>query len=290
MVGGFRGLTTKGGCDEAMLEARSFEDVTCIKMSRTMGGKPLAWVACYLVDGLLVDTGPAHVSQELMRFLENRKVQKVVNTHYHEDHIGSNTAIQKKFGIDVFAHPKAVPEINKLAKLFPYQEMAWGYPVPSKTKRIGKRIETENYQFKVVYTPGHCDDHICLFEREKAWLFSGDLYFSEKPNVARPEERLLETIASLKKVRVLKPKTMFPAPGKVVADASMVLDRTIVYLESLGERVQRLHEKGRSPAEIRDAIFGQEAAMPIAGQKITFRDFTNEQFSTENLIHSFLKD
>jgi len=272
-----------------MLEVNSFEDVTCIKMSQTMEGKPLAWVACYLVDGLLVDTGPAHVSEELMRFLENKKVQKVVNTHYHEDHISSNTAIQKKFGINIFAHSKAVPKINKPAKLFPYQEMAWGYPVPSKTKKIGKRIDTENYQFEVVHTPGHCDDHICLFESKKAWLFSGDLYFSEKPNVARPEERQWEIIASLKKVRALKPRIMFPAPGNVVTDASAVLDRTIVYLESLGERVQRLHEKGISPVEIRDVIFGQEVTVSFGGQKVPFRDLTNDQFSTENLIYSFLK-
>ena len=272
-----------------MLEVSSFEDVACIKMSQTMGGKPLAGVACYLVDGLLVDTGPAHVSEELMRFLENKKVQKVVNTHYHEDHVGSNAAIKKKFGIDIFAHPKAVPKINKPAKLFPYQELVWGYPVPSKTKKVGERIDTENYQFEVVHTPGHCDDHICLFEPKKAWLFSGDLYTSEKPNVARPEERQWEIFASLKKVRALKPRIMFPAPGNVVTDASAVLDRTIVYLESLGERVQRLHEKGMSPVEIRDVIFGQEATISLAGQKLTFRDFTNDQFSTENLIHSFLK-
>jgi len=272
-----------------MLEVSSFEDVTCIRMSPTMGGKPSAWVACYFVDGLLVDTGPAHVSEELMRFLENKKVQKVVNTHYHEDHIGSNAAIQKNFSIDIFAHPKAVPKINKPAKLFPYQEMVWGYPDPSKTQKIGKRIDTENYQFEVVHTPGHCDDHICLFEPRKAWLFPGDLYVSEKPNVARPEERQWEIIASLKKVRALKPRIMFPAPGNVVTDASAVLDRTIVYLESLGERVQRLHEKGMSPAEIRDVIFGQEATLSFGGQKLTFRDLTNDQFSTENLIHSFLK-
>ena len=272
-----------------MLEVSSFEDVTCVKMSQTMVGKPLYWVACYLVDGLLVDTGPAHVSDELMRFLENKRVEKVVNTHYHEDHISSNAAIQNSFGIDIFAHSKAVPKINKPAKLFPYQEMAWGYPVPSKTKKIGKRIDTKNYQFEVVHTPGHCDDHICLFEPKKAWLFSGDLYFSEKPNVARPEERQWEMIASLKKVRALKPRIMFPASGKVVTDVSAVLDRTIVYLESLGERVQRLHEKGMSAAEIRDVIFGQEATVWFGGQKLTFRDLTNDQFSTENLIRSFLK-
>jgi len=279
-----------------MLEVSSFEDVTCIRMSPTMGGKPWAWVACYLVDGLLVDTGPANVSEELMRFLENKKVQKVVNTHYHEDHVSSNVAIQKKFGIDIFAHPKAVPKISKPAKLFSYQEMVWGYPVPSKTKKIGERINTENYQFEVVHTPGHSDDHICLFDPKKAWLFSGDLYTSEKPNVARPEERQWEIIASLKKVRTLKPRIMFPAPGNVVTDASAVLDRTIVYLESLGERVQRLHEKGMSPAEIRDVIFGEEAAalrymLRVRGvQKLTFRDFTNDQFSTENLVRSFLKN
>jgi glyoxylase-like metal-dependent hydrolase (beta-lactamase superfamily II) len=131
---------------EAMLEVSGFEDVICIRMSQTTEGKPSSWVACYLVDGLLVDTGPAHVSAELMRFLENKKVQKVVNTHYHEDHIGSNDEILKKLGINIFAHPKAVPKINKPAKLFPYQEIVWGYPVPCETKKIGKRVDTDNYQ------------------------------------------------------------------------------------------------------------------------------------------------
>ena len=279
----------KGGVGEVVIEVSSFEEVACIKMSQTMGGKPLYWVACYLVDGLLVDTGTVHVSEELMRFLEDKKVRKVVNTHYHEDHVGSNAAIQKKFGVDIFAHPKAVSKISKPAKLFPYQEMVWGYPVPSKAKKIGERIDTENYHFEVLPTPGHCDDHICLFEPKKAWLFSGDLYASEKPNVARPEERQWEIIASLKKVRALEPRIMFPASGNVVADASAVLDRTVVYLESLGERVLRLHEEGMSPVEIRDVIFGQEAAVSFGGQKLPFRDFTNDQFSTENLVRSFLK-
>lgn len=99
----------------------------------------------------------------------------------------------------------------------------------------------------------------------------------------------------MKKVRALKPRIMFPAPGRVVTEASAVLDRTIVYLESLGERVLRLHEKGMSSVEIRDLIFGQEAIAPRfmlcprRGRKPTFRDFTNDQFSTENLIYSFLK-
>ncbi len=272
-----------------MLEVSNFEDVTCIKMSHTMGGKPLYWAACYLIDGLLVDTGPAHVSKELMQFLENKKVQIAINTHHHEDHVGSNAAIQKKYGIDIFAHPKAIPKINKPIKLFPYQEMTWGYPVPSKTKKIGKRIDTENYRFEIIHTPGHCDDHICVFEPKNAWLFSGDLHLSEKPKGARLDEKYWDIIASLKKVRVLKPKIMFQGSGKIVTDASKVLDQTITYLEGLGVRVQNLHNKGMSPVEIRDVIFEREASLTFAGQKLAFRDLTDHQFSTENLIRSFLQ-
>ena len=94
---------------EVMLEVSVFEDVTCIKMSQTMGGKPLSWVACYLVDGLLVDTGPAHVSEELMRFLENNKVQKVVNTHHHEDQAGGDGPLQRELGLPVSAPAEAIP-------------------------------------------------------------------------------------------------------------------------------------------------------------------------------------
>lgn len=272
-----------------MLEVSNFEDVTCIKMSQTLGGTPIYWAACYLIDGLLVDTGPAHVSEELMRFLVSKNIQIVVNTHHHEDHVGSNAAIQKKFGIDIFAHPKAIPKINKPANLFPYQVMAWGYYVPSKTKKIGGRIDTDNYQFEVISTPGHCDDHICLFEPKNAWLFSGDLHLSDKPKCARLNENQWKMIASLKAVRMRKPKIMFQGSGKIVTKASSALDQTIAYLEDLGERIQRLHKMRMSPAEIRDEIFGQEASLSFAGQKISFQDLTDNQFSTENLIRSFLQ-
>jgi hypothetical protein len=40
-----------------MIETASFEEVTQIRMSREIGGKPVYWVSAYLVDGLLIDTG-----------------------------------------------------------------------------------------------------------------------------------------------------------------------------------------------------------------------------------------
>ncbi|MDP3097187.1 MAG: MBL fold metallo-hydrolase, partial [Syntrophales bacterium] len=114
-----------------MIETALFEEVTQIRMSREIGGKPVYWVAAYLVDGLLIDTGCSFTADELAAFLDGRPVRKVVNTHFHEDHIGGNLALQEKFGVEIFAPADSVPLIAREAKLFPYQETVWGYPAPA---------------------------------------------------------------------------------------------------------------------------------------------------------------
>jgi glyoxylase-like metal-dependent hydrolase (beta-lactamase superfamily II) len=96
-----------------VIEIQTFEEITQIRMSRETGGKPAYWVASYFVDGLLIDTGCSYTAGELMSFLEKHAPKWVVNTHYHEDHIGANCPIQDRFGIDVFAHPESVPRIGR---------------------------------------------------------------------------------------------------------------------------------------------------------------------------------
>jgi hypothetical protein len=65
-----------------------------------------------------------------------------------------------------------------------------------------------------------------------------------------------------------------------VAEPVAVLGQTIQYLEDLGRRVTELNDKGLSPVDIRQQIFGDEA--PLA-------EFTQQQFSSENLVKSYLK-
>jgi len=55
-----------------VIETAEFEQVTQIRMSRELDGKPVYWVAAHLVDGLLIDTGCSHTSQELASFLEGK--------------------------------------------------------------------------------------------------------------------------------------------------------------------------------------------------------------------------
>jgi hydroxyacylglutathione hydrolase len=262
-----------------MLATAKYEQVTQIKLCRYPDFIPGTCVSAYLVDSLLIDSGPAHTAEELTEFLRDKGVKTVVNTHHHEDHIAANALLKERYGVEILAHPLAVNKINQPAKLYPYQEEIWGYPIPSQVKEIGDSVTTQHFRFEVVHTPGHDRDHICLFERRHGWLFAGDLFSSTHPNVARPVDDVRQIIADLKKVRDLAPRFLFPAPGKVIDEAIPVLEQTIHYLEDLGQKIMELHDKGLSPAEIVPHIFGNES--PLA-------ELTQQQWSSLNVVKSFL--
>ncbi len=262
-----------------MLATTEYEQVTQIKLCRYPDFRPGTYVSAYLVDSLLIDSGPAHAAKELTEFLKDKEVKTVVNTHHHEDHVAANALLKERYGAELLAHPLAVNKINQPAKLYPYQEEIWGYPIPSQVKEIGNSVTSQHFRFEVMHTPGHDRDHICLFERKHGWLFTGDLFFSTHPNVARPMDDVRQIIADLKRVRDLTPRVLFPAPGKVIAEPVPVLEQTIQYLEDLGQKVMELSNKALSPAEIVQQILGNES--PLA-------ELPQQQFSSLNVVKSFL--
>lgn len=263
-----------------MIVATKYGEVTQIKMSRYPNLPSGTHVSAYLVDGLLIDTGPAYTAQELVDYLHDKKVDLVVNTHHHEDHIAANALLQEKYGVDILAHALAVDRINQPAVLYPYQEEVWGYPIPSQVKAIGSSVATEQYRFEVVHTPGHDRDHICFFEQKQGWLIAGDLYVSNHPSAIRPQDRIWPIIADMKKIRALQPRMLFTSIGKVIDQPIASLEQVIDRLEELGEKIAALSAQGLSPEHIVRSIFGEET--PLA-------DFTQQQFSWLNLVKSFLE-
>jgi glyoxylase-like metal-dependent hydrolase (beta-lactamase superfamily II) len=272
-----------------MIQISQFGEITQFKMGRESQGEAwqppgqvFYWTAAYLVDRLLVDTGCPHTAEEFVRSLEGRSVKVAVNTHYHEDHIGANYLLQQKFGLRILASRESIPLINKIHKIHKYQELIWGYPVPTKVELLPDKIETEHFHFEVVPTPGHCQGHVALVEPTRGWCFSGDLYLSREPKAIRPEEDIAEMARSMQKLVNLKTEQLilFTSLGNVVQDGREALQSCIAYLEDLSQKAKQLEKQGLSASAIRDKLFGRETV--LAG-------ITEGDVSAENMIRAALR-
>jgi glyoxylase-like metal-dependent hydrolase (beta-lactamase superfamily II) len=141
-------------------------------------------------------------------------------------------------------------------------------------------IETDSFCLQVIYTPGHSPDHICLFESDRGWLFTGDLFVGGKDRALRAGYEIWEIIASLKLVAKLPVRMMFPGSARVRENPKTALNRKISYLEDLGERVLALHQQGWDERAITNKLLGKPMQVEI---------ITLGHFSRRNLVRSFLR-
>jgi glyoxylase-like metal-dependent hydrolase (beta-lactamase superfamily II) len=266
-----------------MIEIEQIGEVKRFRLGRTFRGRGWYFTGAYWVDGLVVDTGCAYTVPELVSALNGSRVDRIVNTHSHEDHVAGNAVLQAKFRVEVLAHQEAVSFLAdpRKRRLRPYQLVMWGYPAPSKAAPVGDVLETPHLRFQVIHTPGHSPDHICLYEPDRGWLFTGDAYVGGRDRALRLDYNIWQIIESLKKLASLKPKALFTGSGTVRLDATEELATKINYLEETGARVLDLHARGWSRTRIRRNLLGAE--MPIAY-------FTLWNFSGRNLIRSYLED
>jgi len=101
---------------------------------------------------------PSFNADAIIRILgdQNLNVKYVIDTHNHKDHTAGNEDFRTSFGAKIVAH--------KLAKV--YKDIG---VVDGDVIRVGKVV------IKVIHTPGHTPDGICLLVDNK--LLTGDTFF-----------------------------------------------------------------------------------------------------------------
>ena len=100
----------------------------------------------------------------IISFVENNniKLQYILNTHHHFDHIGGNKELKKKFGSTVLGFKgdsHRIPEIDILLE----DNQIW---------------EAQNFIAKIIHIPGHTLGHICFYFFNEKLIFTGDTLFS----------------------------------------------------------------------------------------------------------------
>lgn len=264
-----------------MLKVTENNSVTLFQMGRSPGGFLLYPVYAFLIGDALIDTGTNRAGKEFLPALNGRKISKIINTHHHEDHIGNNADIQKRFNIPVYAHNLALPYLEnpRLNNLRLYQRIVWDWPKRSNGTLIGSTITTGNCHFEVIDSPGHTDDHICLYEPDKKWLFTGDLFCGTTFIYLRQDENYLQILETLKALCRLEIDTIFCSLKGVVKNGKEAMFRKIEKMERLKDDVLRRQDEGLSPQSIRLKVLGKEDAWNF---------ITGGHYSKQNTVDSIL--
>ncbi len=132
---------------------------------------------------VIIDPGcsTAGEENELFGFIDSHRLKPLmaINTHGHIDHIVGNTAVKKRYGIPVAAHPDVKDDFlrsRQQAQLFGMSFMGEG-ELPDRDLEDGEVIKVGESTLEVISTPGHAMGSISLYAEIDGWVFTGDALF-----------------------------------------------------------------------------------------------------------------
>ncbi len=103
-------------------------------------------------------------SKPVVSFLENKnlKLNYILNTHHHFDHVGGNIELKKKYN----------------AKIIGFKGDKHRIPGIDITVDDNEKLNFGNSTVKIIHIPGHTLGHICFFFEKEKIAFTGDTLFS----------------------------------------------------------------------------------------------------------------
>jgi len=170
-------------------------------------------------------------------------------THAHPDHSGLLDRVAEIAQPELILHAlelELLTRANGDAKMVAKEMAGWlhsnGLPLPTQAdpgfrmanfmgytpgklkERVvngGERLRLGDFDFELVWTPGHAPGHLCLFEHSRGLLFAGDhILLFTTPNISKVNQidgaassPLNEYHSSLRKVAELPAKLVLPAHG-----------------------------------------------------------------------------
>jgi hydroxyacylglutathione hydrolase len=140
---------------------------------------------CFIVrhkdSGTALIVDPGEEADRLLRAVDDlgiEKVEAILVTHTHFDHVGAVAPVAHATGAPVYC-----PELERevLANIMDYVPWPGFGPFESyetdHTVAGGETLELAGMKMEVLFTPGHSPGHVTYAIRDERALFSGDVLF-----------------------------------------------------------------------------------------------------------------
>lgn len=240
-----------------MLEVHEHNGVTAVKGTVGLADRSMN-VYLFLVDGMLIDTGAQSLQQELVPFFQSHDFDVVALTHSHEDHTGTAPWIVRNKQVPVYIHPMSIETCAKPGDYPEYRQMVWGVREGFPALPIEDTIQSRQFTWQAIHTPGHSDDHLVFLNKDTGILFSGDLFVTPKTKLIMRQESVPKTISSLKTVLQYDFQEMFCCHAGHIPDGKKLMQMKLDYLENLCGEVLHLDRQGWTIQKITERLFPQQ--------------------------------
>ena len=213
----------------------------------------------YQLGNTIIDTGPSREQAYIDQHFKGQLIERVLLTHHHEDHSGNGQLFENQYNAKIYSHPNNHQQLKKGIKLSPARKMTFGNVDAFNPEPLPSSVGLDNnYRLDTIYTPGHTNDLCCFHEPNQGWLFTGDLYVSNKLKYMTKEENINQWISSIENILSLDFDTVFCSHRAVVQQGKKVLREKLNFFISLQQEVDHLNKKGYSAKKIRQLLLGRE--------------------------------
>jgi endoribonuclease LACTB2 len=215
--------------------------------------------ACAEPGALQVDTGdglPAWAA--LLRSAAQAhgfRVAAVVLTHWHHDHVSGVADVLQLAAEAGWPRPP----------VYKCPDPAHDAPMSADAALVplvdGGVVAVGGATLRAVATPGHTDDHLCLWLEEERALFAGDMVLGQGTAVFAS---LRAYMASLARAHALAPAVLYPGHGPVVPDGAAKLAEYLAHRRAREDQLLALLAEQAAPAPVDALVAVIYAAYPVA--------------------------
>jgi glyoxylase-like metal-dependent hydrolase (beta-lactamase superfamily II)/predicted DCC family thiol-disulfide oxidoreductase YuxK len=263
-----------------------------------------------LYDGVAVDPGSPKMRKSLERHLRQLRphITKVIATHAHEEHVGNLNWLSELTGAPVYVSEMTARFLTPFKKLPWVRATIIGQPpnLAEPYRVLADTVDTESGQLKVIATPGHCDDHIVLYDPKEKLLLAGDAFMGSYFATPNPDVDSHKWLVSLESLMELDIEILVEGHGHIHTlradipdfpgvvfreDPKIAISQKLDYMRWLREQIEAGFRE-RLPVRVIEAScfpWGRRTSWESCATDECIRLLSLGHFSRTELVRSFVR-
>ena len=193
----------------------------------------------------LIDSGYGAHAQRTLALLRDphalgeRRLDRLINTHCHSDHMGGNAALVRAYGAAVTLPVDAAPLIegwDTRELLLDYADQQAERFAYTDTVAAGSSLQLGDTTWQAIAAPGHDMTALAFYSPEHRVLVSGDALWERGFGLIEPVDRLQERLAAardtLERIAALDVGWVIPGHGAPFTGIGAAVDHALRRIES----------------------------------------------------------